>query len=108
VTRIVCPPGRFLPAFAEQSSASRLNEIWVDYDGTPVVFRQVVGILATHRLPVHKGACRARATDRPDEVRDRAWMYSFQLAADLRVAEGQHVTAGETVIATMPGANRAA
>lgn len=109
VTRIVYRPGRFLPAFAEHSSANELNEIWVDYDGAQVVFRQVVGILARRIVcRVHEGERLARG-QRIGLMKFGSRMDVFlPLAAELRVAEGQHVTAGATVIATMPGANRAA
>ena len=46
VTRIEYRPGRFLPAYDARAGENELNEIWVDADGTPIVFRQVVGILA--------------------------------------------------------------
>src|SRR5262245_51975024 len=46
VTRVDYRPGRFLPAYDEAANDNELNEIWVDHDGRPIVFRQVVGILA--------------------------------------------------------------
>ena len=46
VTRIEYRPGRFLPAYDARANENELNEIWIDADGTTVVFRQVVGILA--------------------------------------------------------------
>src|SRR5262245_60668113 len=46
VTRIEYRPGRFLPAYDTRADENELNEISVDADGTPVVFRQVVGVLA--------------------------------------------------------------
>jgi phosphatidylserine decarboxylase len=44
VTRIEYRPGRFLPAYDARADENELNEIWVDANGTLVVFRQVVGI----------------------------------------------------------------
>src|SRR6187200_1900285 len=46
ITRIDYRPGRFLPAYDRRADENELNEIWVDANGTSVVFRQVVGILA--------------------------------------------------------------
>jgi phosphatidylserine decarboxylase len=46
VTRVEYQPGAFLPAYKPASSENERTEIWVDHDGQPVVFRQVVGVLA--------------------------------------------------------------
>ena len=71
VTRIEYRPGRFLPAYDARANENELNEIWVDADGTPVVFRQVVGVLARRIVCRIEEGQRVRAgrADRPDEVR---------------------------------------
>jgi phosphatidylserine decarboxylase len=109
VTRIDYRSGRFLPAFAERSSANELNEIWLDAEGTPVVFRQVVGILARRIVcRIHEGEHVSRG-QRIGLMKFGSRMDVFlPMGAELRVTEGQHVTAGETVIATMPGVSCAA
>jgi len=47
VTRVLYKPGQFLPAYRPESGAvNEQSEVWIDHDGRPAVFRQVVGILA--------------------------------------------------------------
>ncbi|MBI3264161.1 MAG: phosphatidylserine decarboxylase, partial [Acidobacteria bacterium] len=47
VTRVDFRRGRSLPAYrAEAAGSNESSEIWIDHNGQPVVFRQLVGILA--------------------------------------------------------------
>jgi phosphatidylserine decarboxylase len=58
VTKVQYHPGRFLPAYkTEAGDLNEYTEVWVDHHGQPVVFRQIVGILARRIV------CRAREGD---------------------------------------------
>lgn len=100
VTRVEYRRGKFLPAYNEGSNDNELNEVWVDYGGRPVVFRQVVGILARRLV------CRVREGD-VLERGQRIGLMKFgsrmdvflPMDAELLVTVGQHVVGGETVIA---------
>lgn len=102
VTRIDYRPGRFLPAYHEAANDNELNEVWIDYQGQAVVVRQVVGILARRIV------CRIREGD--DLARgQRIGLMKFGSRMDvflppdarLTVSVGQHVVAGETVLAKL-------
>ena len=47
VTRVDFRRGTYLPAYHTDAAATNeRSEVWVDHNGRPVVFRQIVGILA--------------------------------------------------------------
>lgn len=106
VERIDYRPGRFLPAYDEGSNDNELNEVWVDHRGQTVVFRQVVGMLARRIV------CRVRegeALERGQRVGlmkfgSRMDVFLPRTAA-LRVAVGDRVVGGETVLAVLRGAD---
>jgi phosphatidylserine decarboxylase len=102
VTGVRHVPGSFLPAFRPDSHRNEHSEIWLDHDGVQVVTRQVVGVLA------RRVVCRVRTGDElgPGE---RIGLMKFGSRMDvflpeasrLLVARGDHVRAGETVIAEL-------
>jgi phosphatidylserine decarboxylase len=102
VTRVDYRPGRFLPAYDEGSNDNELNEVWIDYNGRTVVFRQVVGILARRIV------CRVREGEMLERGQ-RVGLMKFGSRMDvflpvdaaLRVEVGQRVIGGETVLATL-------
>ncbi len=106
VERIDYRPGKFLPAYDEGSNDNELNEVWVDHRGQTVVFRQVVGMLARRIV------CRV-ATGETLERGQRVGLMKFgsrmdvflPRAAELRVAVGDRVVGGETVLAILRGAD---
>jgi phosphatidylserine decarboxylase len=102
VTRIAYRPGRFLPAFDERSNDNELNEIWVDHAGRTVVFRQVVGMLARRIVcRIGEGAQIERG-ERVGLMKFGSRMDVFlPTDAALRVAVGDRVVGGETVLATL-------
>lgn len=105
VTRVEYKPGRFLPAYKEDAGANELNEIWIDYHGEPVVVRQIVGILARRIVcRVGEGQTLERG-ERIGLMKFGSRMDVFlPKRAQLLVQVGQHVVAGETVIARLdPG-----
>lgn len=107
VRRIHYRPGRFLPAYAERSNDNELNEIWIDHDGQTIVCRQVVGILARRIVcRVREGQVLERG-QRIGLMKFGSRMDVFlPVSAELRVAVGQRVVGGETVIANL-GSTRA-
>jgi phosphatidylserine decarboxylase len=108
VTRIEYRPGRFLPAYDTRAEENELNEIWVDANGTLVVFRQVVGILARRIVcRIHEGECLERG-QRIGLMKFGSRMDVFlPPSAELCIEPGDHVTAGETVIARLCNADAA-
>jgi phosphatidylserine decarboxylase len=102
VTRVEYRPGRFLPAYNQGSNDNELNEVWIDYNGRTVVFRQVVGILARRIV------CRVREGEMLERGQ-RVGLMKFgsrmdvflPVDATLRVLVGERVIGGETVLATL-------
>jgi phosphatidylserine decarboxylase len=103
VTRVEYRRGKFLPAYKEAANDNELNEVWIDYGGRPVVFRQVVGILARRIV------CRVREGQQLERG-ERVGLMKFGSRMDvflpteseLLVSVGQHVVGGETVLARIP------
>lgn len=107
VTKIDYRPGTFLPAYKESANDNERNEVWMDYRGRPVVFRQVVGMLARRIVcRVHEGDVLERG-QRVGLMKFGSRMDVFlPTDAELLVSVGDHVVGGETVLATLgsPGA----
>jgi phosphatidylserine decarboxylase len=105
VTRIEYRPGKFLPAYNEGSNENELNEVWIDHGGRPVVFRQVVGMLARRIVcRVHEGEMLERG-QRVGLMKFGSRMDVFlPMDAELCVAEGQRVVGGETILAILRSA----
>jgi phosphatidylserine decarboxylase len=102
ITRIEYRPGSFLPAYKESANDNELNELWIESAGRIIVVRQVVGILARRIV------CRVREGDHVERG-GRIGLMKFgsrmdvflPMDAELRVAVGQRVIGGETVLATL-------
>ncbi len=105
VTRIDYRSGRFLPAYDEGSNDNELNEVWIDYHGRPVVFRQVVGMLARRIVcRVHEGETLERG-QRVGLMKFGSRMDVFlPVEATLRISVGDRVIGGETILATFGSA----
>lgn len=105
VTRATLHPGQFLPAYRRESGAvNERSEVWVDHDGTTVVFRQVVGVLA------RRVVCRVKAGDvlapgqRIGVMKFGSRMDVFlPPSAQVLVTAGDRVVAGETQLARLVG-----
>ncbi len=102
ITRIDYRRGKFLPAYHEGSNDNELNEVWIDYNGRPVVFRQVVGILARRIVcRVHEGQDIERG-ERVGLMRFGSRMDVFMPDdAVVNVRVGDRVIGGETVLAML-------
>ena len=103
VSRVDYREGKFLPAYKEDANENELNEIWIDHQGEPVVVRQIVGILARRIVcRVVEGQQLARG-ERIGLMKFGSRMDVFlPVRAELLVPVGQHVVAGETVLARLP------
>lgn len=102
VTRVEYTPGRFFAAYRPESARqNERNEVWLDCGGETVVCRQVVGVLARRLV------CRV-APGAVVRTGDRFGLMKFGSRIDLylpprvtvRVAAGDRVRSGETVVAT--------
>ena len=102
ITRIDYRPGKFLPAYNEGSNDNEFNEVWIDYNGRTVVFRQVVGLLARRIVcRVQEGQMLERG-QRVGLMKFGSRMDVFlPTDATLLVSVGDRVVGGETVFATL-------
>jgi phosphatidylserine decarboxylase len=105
VTRVEYREGKFLAAYKAEANQNELNEIWIDHDGEPVVVRQIVGVLARRIVcRVAEGQTLARG-ERIGLMKFGSRMDVFLPArAGILVRVGDHVVAGETVLARLPPA----
>jgi phosphatidylserine decarboxylase len=102
VTRVDYHAGSYLPAYRREAFRNERSEIWIDHDGTAVVARQVVGVLA------RRVVCRVKAGDsvsgggRIGLMKFGSRMDVFVPAtSELRVSAGDTVRAGVSVIAVL-------
>jgi len=104
VTRVSYTPGRFLPAYRPEAAAvNERSEVWIDRgNGQMIVARQVVGMLA------RRVVCRARVGQRV-QAGQRFGIMKFGSRMDvflppgatIRVAVGEMVRGGQSVIAVL-------
>ena len=102
VTKVAYKPGRFLAAYKwESATLNERNDIWIDRQGETMVCRQVVGVLA-RRLVCRVGeGAEVRAGERYGLMKFGSRIDLFLPAhAHVRVAVGDRVRSGETVVAT--------
>ncbi|HYN08652.1 MAG TPA: phosphatidylserine decarboxylase [Vicinamibacterales bacterium] len=102
VTRVEYVPGSAVPAYRPDAHRNEHSEIWLDHDGTVVVTRQVVGVLA------RRVVCRVSAGQQLDAgARIGLMKFGSRMdvfvppTAQLTVSQGQPVRAGETIIARL-------
>jgi phosphatidylserine decarboxylase len=103
VTRVDFQRGKYLPAYhADAASVNERSEVWVDHGGIPVVFRQIVGILARRVVCRVKPGMELDAGQRFGIMKFGSRMDVFVPAtADVRVTAGDRVVGGVTVIAVL-------
>jgi phosphatidylserine decarboxylase len=108
IAKIQYRPGRFLPAYKEGAGDNEMNEIWIDLDGEQVVVRQVVGVLARRIVCRVEEGQRLTRGQRIGLMKFGSRMDVFlPTRAVLTVRAGQHVVAGETVLARLGEATSA-
>jgi phosphatidylserine decarboxylase len=103
ITKVDFTPGRFLPAYRLEAGAmNERSEIWIEDRGRTVVARQVVGVLARRVVCRVTPGTRVQAGDRYGIMKFGSRMDVFvPRSAELRVAPGDIVRGGETVIAVL-------
>ena len=102
VTDVKYIPGSFRPAYRHDAHENERSEIWIDHSGTPIVFRQVVGLLARRVVCRVKSGERLAAGARIGLMKFGSRMDVFVPdSAVLRVRTGDSVRAGVTVIAEL-------
>jgi len=103
VTRVTYIPGKFLPAYRHDAgSANERSEIWIDHNGQPIVFRQIVGMLARRVVCRVEAGADVRAGDRFGIMKFGSRMDVFlPMSAEIRVKVGDVVRGGETVMAVL-------
>lgn len=102
VTHVAYQPGSFLPAFKPESARNERSEIWIDHGGTPIVARQVVGILARRVVCRLTPGDVVKAGDRLGLMKFGSRMDVFvPTTASIAVTKGQQVVAAETVLARL-------
>jgi phosphatidylserine decarboxylase len=103
VTKVDFRRGKFLPAYHKNAAATNeRSEIWVDHGGIPVVFRQLVGILARRVVTRVQPGAELRAGERVGLMKFGSRMDVFvPPSAELRVKVGDPVMGGITVIAVL-------
>jgi phosphatidylserine decarboxylase len=103
VVRVDFRRGRYLPAYHEDAaSANERSEVWVQRDGFTVVFRQIVGILARRVVCRVAPGAELKAGQRFGIMKFGSRMDVFlPKSAELRVAVGDKVIGGVTVIAEL-------
>jgi phosphatidylserine decarboxylase len=103
VVSVKYKPGRFLPAYrADAADLNEFTEVVVDHDGTRVVVRQIVGILARRIVCRVKEGDEVRAGDRFGVMKFGSRMDVFlPRDATLHVSVGQKVRGGVTLLATL-------
>jgi phosphatidylserine decarboxylase len=103
VTRVSMVPGRFLPAYRHDAGTiNERSEVWIDHSGQMVVARQIVGILARRVVCRLEVGATVRAGDRYGIMKFGSRMDVFlPPLSELRVAVGDKVVGGVTVIAQL-------
>ena len=98
--------GRFLPAYAPRAAEqNERSEIWIDHDGQPIVFRQVVGVLARRVVCRLDPGAQVALGQRFGVMKFGSRMDLFlPLSAAISAAPGDVVRGGETVVATLAAA----
>jgi phosphatidylserine decarboxylase len=102
IVRVKYFAGSFLPAYRPDASANERNEVWIDHEGSLVVCRQVVGILARRIVCRVQAGARVATGERFGLMKFGSRVDLFLPArAALHATVGQRVRGGETILATM-------
>lgn len=102
VSRVQYTPGRFLAAYRPESAReNERNEVYIERDGGSLVCRQVVGVLARRLVCRVAPGASVRTGERYGLMKfgSRIDLY-LPPRSTLRVAVGDRVRGGETVVAT--------
>jgi phosphatidylserine decarboxylase len=103
ITRVEYHAGRFLPAYrTEAGTHNEWTEVWFDHDGTIVVCRQIVGILARRIVTRLQTGQLVQRGERFGVMKFGSRIDLFVPAsAQLSVKVGDRVRGGESVLGTL-------
>jgi phosphatidylserine decarboxylase len=102
VTHVAYQPGSFLPAYKPESARNERSEIWFDHGGTPIVARQVVGMMARRVVCRVSPGDVLQAGDRIGLMKFGSRMDVFvPTTATITVKVGEMVRAADTVLARL-------
>jgi len=103
VTKVDFRKGKFLPAYHKDAAATNeRSEVWVDHGGLPVVFRQIVGILARRVVCRVQPGKELKAGERFGIMKFGSRMDVFlPPTTELKVKVGDAVIGGVTVVAVL-------
>ena len=109
VTGVKYHPGRFLPAYrADAGDLNEYTEVTIDHGGQEIVVRQIVGILARRIVCRAQEGDTVKAGGRFGVMKFGSRMDVFlPIDAELRVAVGEQVVGGETIVAVLRSASAA-
>ena len=104
VTQVRYHPGRFLPAYRHDAGdLNEYTEVTLDHDGTTVVVRQIVGILARRIVCRAKEGDEVTAGARFGVMKFGSRMDVFiPRGSTIQCTVGDRVIGGTTVLATLP------
>jgi phosphatidylserine decarboxylase len=103
VAKVERHPGRFLPAYrTEAGTHNEWTEVWFDHDGTIVVCRQIVGILARRIVTRLQMGQHVNRGERFGVMKFGSRIDLFvPSSARLSVKVGDRVRGGESVLGTL-------
>jgi phosphatidylserine decarboxylase len=103
VTRVEYHPGRFLPAYrVDAGEHNEWTEVWFDQNGTIVVCRQIVGILARRIVTRLTAGQSVGVGERFGIMKFGSRIDLFlPLSATIAVKVGDRVVGGQTTLATL-------
>jgi phosphatidylserine decarboxylase len=102
VTDVSYKPGSFRPAYHHDAAANERSEIWIDHDGTPIVVRQIVGMMARRVVCRVQPGQTLAAGDRIGLMKFGSRMDVFMPpGARIAVKVGERTVAGETILARL-------
>lgn len=103
VTRVEYHPGKFLPAYrVDAGELNEWTEVWFDQNGTIVVCRQIVGILARRIVTRLTAGQSVGLGERFGIMKFGSRIDLFlPLSATIAVKAGDRVVGGQTTLATL-------
>jgi phosphatidylserine decarboxylase len=103
LVRVDYQPGRCLPAYrGDAATKNERNELWIDRAGEMIVCRQITGVLVRRVVCRLAAGAEVRAGERFGIMKfgSRIDLFLPERAA-LQVRPGDHVRAGESILATL-------
>jgi len=102
LVRVEYQPGRFWPAYRDEAATrNERNELWIDRGGEMVICRQISGVLVRRVVCRIPAGTEVRAGERFGIMKFGSRIDLFlPTRAVLAVRPGDHVRAGESILAT--------